>query len=154
MLLSAVPSLLNHLIPAQRSIKASVMKTLLVPLLLAALAVHSEALKCHTCVSSSQEECDRQGSSSCPQYADACSTITGPNTVMKSCSYKSYCEKAHHGNSGSKMECCYSDDCNGPHKDHSHGNNRGNISNAAGALGSSPALLLGALAVRLIAGRV
>lgn len=37
------------------------------------------ALKCHTCVASNEDDCNRQGSTSCPQYADACSTITGPS---------------------------------------------------------------------------
>lgn len=37
------------------------------------------ALKCHTCVASNENDCNRQGSTSCPQYADACSTITGPS---------------------------------------------------------------------------
>ncbi|XP_064209990.1 uncharacterized protein si:ch211-113d22.2 [Anguilla rostrata] len=124
------------------------MKTLLAWLLLAALAVHSEALKCYTCVASNEDECNRQGSSDCPQYADACSTITGPNTVMKSCSYKPFCDKANNGNSGAKMECCFSDDCNGPHKGRSHGGHP----SATGALVSCPALLLGALTVRLIVG--
>ncbi|KAJ8380028.1 hypothetical protein SKAU_G00008060 [Synaphobranchus kaupii] len=148
MLLSAVPPLLNHLIYCAVQSRSRTMKILLASLLLAVLAVHSEALKCYTCVASNEEECNRQGSSSCPQYADACSTITGPNIVMKSCSYKSFCDKANNGNSGAKMECCFSDDCNGPHKGHSHGGHR----NVAGALMSSPALLLGALVVRLIVG--
>ncbi|XP_036382084.1 uncharacterized protein si:ch211-113d22.2 [Megalops cyprinoides] len=108
--------------------------------------LRGEALKCHTCVAANEEECNRQGSASCPQYADACSTITGPNTVMKSCSYKSFCDKANQGNSGAKMECCFSDDCNGPHKGHRH--------NAAGALGSSPSLLLGALLLRVVFGHL
>ncbi|XP_046904324.1 uncharacterized protein si:ch211-113d22.2 isoform X1 [Hypomesus transpacificus] len=135
------------------------MKTFLALLLLVTLACHSalscsvcqgHALKCHTCVASNDDECNKQGSTSCPQYADACSTITGPNTVMKSCSYKAFCEKGHNANSGSKMECCFSEDCNGPHKSHSHGEHH----NAAGALGSSPALLLGALVLRLALNRV
>ncbi|KAJ8263533.1 hypothetical protein COCON_G00159900 [Conger conger] len=230
MLLSAVPSLLNRLThrpdPPRSCTMRALLVSLLVSLLLAALAVHTEALKCYTCVASSEEECNRQGSASCPQYADACSTITGPspdsspapttatrakiprellltasisardtvgevrrrpreiapglafhsgrlpapsagtgqrknetekhlinqsfavttNTVMKSCSYKSFCDKANNGNSGAKMECCFSDDCNGPHKGRSQGVPRG----AAGPLASSPALLLGALAARLI----
>ena len=36
-------------------------------------------LKCHTCVASNDDDCNRQGSTPCPQYADACSTITGPS---------------------------------------------------------------------------
>ncbi|KAM6964948.1 uncharacterized protein FYW47_007287 [Aplochiton taeniatus] len=128
---------------------AITMKTALGLLLFFSLACHTASLKCHTCVASSEDECNRQGSSPCPQYADACSTITGQNTVMKSCSYKAFCEKAHHGNAGAKMECCFSEDCNGPHRGHSHGEN-----NAAGALSCSPALLLGALMVRTAIGRL
>uniref|UniRef100_A0A8C7ZGH7 Si:ch211-113d22.2 n=1 Tax=Oryzias sinensis TaxID=183150 RepID=A0A8C7ZGH7_9TELE len=100
------------------------------------------ALKCHTCVASTEEDCNKQGSSSCPQYADACSTITGPNTVMKSCSYKAFCDKAHSSNSGAKMECCFGDDCNGPHHSHSHGN-------SSQALACSPVVLMAALLLRM-----
>ncbi|KAM8760048.1 uncharacterized protein AB9X84_008262 isoform 3-T3 [Acanthopagrus schlegelii] len=108
----------------------------------------SQALKCHTCVASNEEDCNRQGSTSCPQYADACSTITGPNTVMKSCTYKGFCDKAHGGHSGAKMECCFGDDCNGPHKSHSHGDHHHNHS-GVGALASSPVLLVAALLLRV-----
>ncbi|XP_070689202.1 uncharacterized protein [Pempheris klunzingeri] len=122
-------------------------------LLLVSLACHSGlscsvckgyALKCHTCVASNEDDCNRQGSTSCPQYADACSTITGPNTVMKSCTYKAFCDKANGGKSGAKMECCFGDDCNGPHRSHSHGNR-----NSAGALACSPVLLITALLLRM-----
>ena len=71
------------------------------------------------------------------------------DTVMKSCSYKAFCDKAHSGNSGAKMECCFTDDCNGPHKGHQHGEHK----NTAGALGASPALLLGALMLRMALSR-
>ncbi|MEQ2305976.1 hypothetical protein AMECASPLE_003383, partial [Ameca splendens] len=110
------------------------MKTVLALLGLFSLAYHSHALKCHTCVASSEDDCNRQGSTLCPQYADACSTITGPNTVMKSCSYKAFCDKAHSSSSGAKMECCFGDDCNGPHRSHHR--------NAAGMLSTSPVLLI------------
>ncbi|XP_059192676.1 uncharacterized protein si:ch211-113d22.2 [Centropristis striata] len=121
------------------------MKTALAVLLLISLLCHSHALKCHTCVASNDEDCNRQGSTSCPQYADACSTITGTNTVMKSCTYKAFCDKAHGAGSGAKIECCFNDDCNGPHRSHSHGYHR----NSAGALGSSPVLLITALLLRV-----
>ncbi|KAJ8285947.1 hypothetical protein GJAV_G00032800 [Gymnothorax javanicus] len=146
--LRAVLSLLNHLIHSTDPSHACTMRTVLVWLLLVTWAAHSEALKCYTCVASNEDECNGQGSSSCPQYADACSTITGHNTVMKSCSYKPFCDKALHGNSGAKMECCFSDDCNGPHKGHSHGGHP----NAVGPLGSSPALLIGALMPTFVLG--
>ncbi|XP_036069467.1 uncharacterized protein si:ch211-113d22.2 isoform X2 [Oryzias melastigma] len=118
------------------------MKTALGFLVLVSLASHSHALKCHTCVASSEDDCNKQGSTSCPQYADACSTITGPNTVMKSCTYKAFCDKAHSSNSGAKMECCFGDDCNGPHRSHSHGN-------SSQALASSPVVLMAALLLRM-----
>uniref|UniRef100_A0A8C5IKG6 UPAR/Ly6 domain-containing protein n=1 Tax=Junco hyemalis TaxID=40217 RepID=A0A8C5IKG6_JUNHY len=74
-----------------------------------------KALKCHKCVASNENECNQQGSHSCPQYADACSTITAPNSIIKSCSYKSFCDQARRGGSGgATVRCCFSDDCNGP----------------------------------------
>ncbi|XP_012718913.1 urokinase plasminogen activator surface receptor isoform X1 [Fundulus heteroclitus] len=127
------------------------MKTVLTLLGLFSLACHSilscsvcegNALKCHTCVASSEEDCNKQGSTSCPQYADACSTITGPNTVMKSCTYKAFCDKAHGSSSGAKMECCFGDDCNGPHRSHHR--------NAAGAPSTSPAVLITSLLLLLL----
>ncbi|XP_068167511.1 uncharacterized protein si:ch211-113d22.2 [Antennarius striatus] len=122
------------------------MKTALALLLLVCLFCHSHALKCHTCVASNEEDCNQQGSTPCPQYADACSTITGPNTVMKSCTYRGFCNKAQGSSSGAKMECCFGDDCNGPHRSHSYGEHR---HNSAGALASSPLLLTAALLLRM-----
>ncbi|CAL8262636.1 unnamed protein product [Boreogadus saida] len=124
------------------------MRSSLAFLLLLSLACHSHALKCYTCVAANEEDCNKQGSAPCPQFADACSTITGQNTVMKSCSYKAFCDKAPGGGSGAKMECCNGDDCNGPHKGHSHGNHK----NGAGGLLASPGLMLGALGLRLALG--
>ncbi|XP_049325071.1 uncharacterized protein si:ch211-113d22.2 isoform X1 [Astyanax mexicanus] len=130
------------------------MRTVLALLLLLASVLHTvcsctvcegEALKCHTCVAVNQEDCDRQGSSVCPANADACSTIIGPNSVMKSCSYKSFCEKAHMSVGGVKLECCFNDDCNGPHRAHSHGEHSG-----AHTLGYSATLLLGTLLLRAL----
>ncbi|XP_015202249.2 uncharacterized protein [Lepisosteus oculatus] len=132
------------------------MRTVLVLLVLASIAVQivsscsvckGEGLKCHTCVAANEEECNRQGSQNCPQYADACSTITGPNTVMKSCSYKSFCDKAHQSNSGVKMDCCFSDDCNGPPKGRSASQGG---RNAGSDLHCSPTLMLGVLLVKLL----
>ncbi|XP_055064701.2 uncharacterized protein [Misgurnus anguillicaudatus] len=123
------------------------MKTFLAALILLASVIHTvlscpvckgEGLKCFTCVAHNQDECDRQGSTVCPANADACSTITGAHTVLKSCSYKSFCDKSHMSNG--ELKCCFSDDCNGPHRSHSHGEN-----NTAVTLSSSPALLLGIL---------
>ncbi|KAJ8408596.1 hypothetical protein AAFF_G00252310 [Aldrovandia affinis] len=134
------------------------MNTLLTSLILVATAAQTavccsvckdQVLRCHTCVAAGEEECDRQGSSPCPQYADACSTITGPNTVMKSCSYKSFCDRDHHDNPGVMMECCFTEACNGP-KAHRH---RGSP-NTAMALRACPALLVGALLTLLVTSRL
>lgn len=76
------------------------------------------------------------------------SPLSFPDTVMKSCTYKGFCDKAHGGNSGAKMECCFGDDCNGPHKSHSHGDHHHNHS-GVGALASSPVLLVAALLLRV-----
>ncbi|XP_055080240.1 uncharacterized protein si:ch211-113d22.2 [Periophthalmus magnuspinnatus] len=117
------------------------MKTGLSLMVVISLVYHSYALKCHTCVASNEDECNKLGSSSCPQYADACLTISGTNTVMKSCTYKAFCDKGQSSSSGAKMECCFGDNCNGPHKGHSHGAHR----NSAGATVFSPLLITTAL---------
>ncbi|KAA0703862.1 hypothetical protein E1301_Tti000494 [Triplophysa tibetana] len=127
------------------------MKTVLAVLILFAAVLHNvlscplcegEGLKCYTCVAHNQEECHRQGSAVCPANADACSTITGAHTVLKSCAYKSFCDKSSMSNG--ELECCFTDDCNGPHRSHSHGDH-----SAAMVLSSSPVLLLGVLLVRV-----
>ncbi|XP_062870749.1 uncharacterized protein si:ch211-113d22.2 [Trichomycterus rosablanca] len=125
------------------------MKSWFILLLLLSSTLTGEALKCHTCVATNQEECNRQGSSVCPANSDACATITGPNSVMKSCSFRTFCDKSHLSNGGVKLECCFSDECNGPHRAHSHGN--GGQGNGAVAPGSSFNLLLGALVIRVAA---
>ncbi|XP_061674451.1 uncharacterized protein si:ch211-113d22.2 [Syngnathoides biaculeatus] len=107
------------------------------------------ALRCHTCAASSEDDCNKQGSASCPQYADACATITGPHTVLKSCTYKAFCDKAHGSNSAAKMECCYGDNCNGPHRSHSQGDPHRNGSPALSR--GRHVLLLGAVVLRLAA---
>ncbi|XP_077418714.1 uncharacterized protein LOC144049569 isoform X1 [Vanacampus margaritifer] len=136
------------------------MKAPFVLLLVLSLAGHSvlpctvckgDALKCHTCAASSEDECNKQGSASCPQYADACVTITGPHTVLKSCTYKAFCDKAHGSNSGAKMECCYGDNCNGPHRSHSQGDQH---HSGAAAPSRSPLLLLSAVLLRLAVSHV
>ncbi|XP_046717446.1 prostate stem cell antigen isoform X1 [Silurus meridionalis] len=129
------------------------MKTLVFLLLLLSTALHTvfscavckgEALKCYTCVASNQDECNRQGMTVCPANSDACATITGANSVMKSCSFKSFCDKSNMSNGGMKLECCFNDECNGPHRAHSHGKHN----NGAVALNSSLSMLLGVLMIR------
>ncbi|XP_037338919.2 uncharacterized protein si:ch211-113d22.2 [Pungitius pungitius] len=127
------------------------MKTTLALLLLISLACHSHALKCHTCFASNKDNCNLQGSTSCPQYADACTTVTEPDTVIKACTYKAFCDKAHVFGPGAKMECCFDDDCNGPHWSRSHGDNH---RNSAGAPASGPVLLIAALLLRLAASQL
>ncbi|XP_028649023.1 lymphocyte antigen 6 family member pge [Erpetoichthys calabaricus] len=87
-------------------------------LLLCALLIiqTGDALRCFSCVGSNDEECNQQGSQQCPNYSDACAVIRGQaNGVMKSCSFRSFCEQARREGSKApsvKVQCCYSDDCN------------------------------------------
>ena len=68
---------------------------------------------------------------------------------MKSCAYKSFCDKAHMSNGAAvKLECCFSDDCNGPHHAHSHTEHGG----ATSVVASSSTLLMGVVIIRLAAG--
>ncbi|XP_060780951.1 lymphocyte antigen 6 family member pge [Neoarius graeffei] len=75
-----------------------------------------EALHCYTCMGSTNEDCNRQGSKACPSYSDTCTIIKGNGSgVLKSCSYKSFCSQANSQGdrvAGVKVHCCYSDDCN------------------------------------------
>uniref|UniRef100_A0A3P9L3P5 Lymphocyte antigen 6 family member pge n=1 Tax=Oryzias latipes TaxID=8090 RepID=A0A3P9L3P5_ORYLA len=75
-----------------------------------------ETLKCYTCMGSNNEDCNRQGSKTCPSYSDACAVVVGHESgVMKSCSYKSFCSQANsqgYRAPGVKVHCCYSNDCN------------------------------------------
>uniref|UniRef100_A0A3B4T5X8 Lymphocyte antigen 6 family member pge n=1 Tax=Seriola dumerili TaxID=41447 RepID=A0A3B4T5X8_SERDU len=87
------------------------------PLLLLSLVLlaTNEALHCYTCMGSNNEDCNRQGSKSCPSYSDACAVVVGHDGVMKSCSYKSFCSQANsqgYRAPGVRVHCCYSDDCN------------------------------------------
>ncbi|KAM6922622.1 lymphocyte antigen 6 family member pge [Lycodopsis pacificus] len=89
------------------------------PLLLLSLvllATNSGALRCYTCMGSNNDDCNRQGSKSCPSYSDACAVVLGHDSgVMKSCSYKSFCSQANsqgYRAPGVRVHCCYSDDCN------------------------------------------
>ncbi|KAK2544393.1 hypothetical protein Q9966_002007 [Columba livia] len=119
------------------------LKTLLALAIVTSLAGDSKALRCHKCVASNENDCNKQGSHSCPQYADACSTITAPNSVIKSCSYKSFCDQARRGGSGgATLQCCFSDDCNGPA--------RGARSGGGALVLRPPSLLAAALAGGLL----
>nr|XP_030146034.3 prostate stem cell antigen-like isoform X2 [Taeniopygia guttata] len=104
-----------------------------------------KALKCHKCVASNENDCSQQGSHSCPQFADACSTISAPNSIIKSCSYKSFCDQARRGGSGgATVRCCFSDECNGPAR---------GSRNGAAPVPPLPGLLTAALAGTLLLGR-
>ncbi|XP_055518180.1 uncharacterized protein si:ch211-113d22.2 [Leucoraja erinacea] len=89
------------------------MKTWLFTGVIVLYLVQGEALKCYTCVASNEEDCDRQGSLLCPQFADGCSTITATNSVIKSCSYKAFCDHSQLATGAVKMNCCFTDECNG-----------------------------------------
>ncbi|KAJ3610036.1 hypothetical protein NHX12_022130 [Muraenolepis orangiensis] len=74
---------------------------------------YSGSLRCYTCIGSNNEDCNRQGSKSCPSYSDACSVVLGHESgVMKSCSYKSFCSQASGRSPGVTVHCCSGDDCN------------------------------------------
>nr|XP_030146035.3 uncharacterized protein LOC115498225 isoform X3 [Taeniopygia guttata] len=121
------------------------LKTLLALAIVTSLAGESKALKCHKCVASNENDCSQQGSHSCPQFADACSTISAPNSIIKSCSYKSFCDQARRGGSGgATVRCCFSDECNGPAR---------GSRNGAAPVPPLPGLLTAALAGTLLLGR-
>ncbi|KQK82348.1 lymphocyte antigen 6D-like protein [Amazona aestiva] len=69
-------------------------------------------------------------------------SLAGYNSIIKSCSYKSFCDQARGGgSSGATVRCCFSDDCNGQ---------RGS-KNGAGTLSKPPhGLLVAALAGKLL----
>ncbi|KAM7153915.1 uncharacterized protein RBU57_011652 isoform 2-T2 [Macrochelys suwanniensis] len=60
----------------------SAMKTLLALVIFMSLAAERKALKCHSCIASNEDDCNQQGSHSCPQYADACSTIVATGSSL------------------------------------------------------------------------
>ncbi|KAM9326663.1 uncharacterized protein PAF06_002887 [Gastrophryne carolinensis] len=92
--------------------------TLLPPLLLLFLLTIQEGkgLQCFSCVGSNDQECNRQGTQECPREADACAIIRGQSGgVTKSCSFKSFCDRAMKGASrasGVNVQCCFSNNCN------------------------------------------
>ncbi|XP_053306449.1 urokinase plasminogen activator surface receptor-like [Spea bombifrons] len=73
-------------------------------------------LQCFSCVGSNDQECNRQGSLQCPRDSDACAIIRGQSSgVMKSCSFKSFCDRALREGSkapGVSVQCCFSNNCN------------------------------------------
>lgn len=67
------------------------------------------------------------------------------DSVVKSCSYKSFCDQARRsGSGGATVRCCYSDDCNGPV--------RGSRNGGGGTPPALPGLLAAALAGTLLLG--
>ncbi|KAM4636690.1 uncharacterized protein O3C94_017782 [Discoglossus pictus] len=86
-------------------------------LLLSVLSIHKgRALQCFSCVGANDQDCNRQGSQQCPRDSDACAIIRGHSSgVMKSCSFKSFCDRAARDASktpGISMQCCFSNNCN------------------------------------------
>ncbi|XP_069468079.1 prostate stem cell antigen-like [Ambystoma mexicanum] len=83
-----------------------------------------DALQCFTCAGSNDEDCNRQGPQQCPSYSDACVTLRGQaNGVMKSCSFKSFCDRAAADGSkvpGVSVRCCFSNNCNAQSVGSSH----------------------------------
>lgn len=43
-----------------------------------------EALRCYTCMGSNNDDCNRQGSKSCPSYSDACTVVVGQDSESSS----------------------------------------------------------------------
>lgn len=41
------------------------------------LLMTDEALQCYTCVGSSDDDCNRQGTQQCPGHSDACAVMRG-----------------------------------------------------------------------------
>ncbi|MEE6479245.1 hypothetical protein FKM82_012187 [Ascaphus truei] len=118
------------------------MRALLLLSLVLTVPLGSKALRCHICMAPSEEECYKQGSHVCPQNTEVCSTITSSNSIIKSCSYKSFCDHARQSGTGSTIECCFSDDCNGPPKANTAG-----LKNSASCPALPPILITAALLV-------
>lgn len=43
-----------------------------------------KALRCYTCMGSNNDDCNRQGSKSCPSYSDACTVVVGHDSESSS----------------------------------------------------------------------
>lgn len=54
------------------------------PVNTSSLCPSGEALQCYTCMGSNNDDCNRQGSKSCPSYSDACAVVVGHDSESKS----------------------------------------------------------------------
>ncbi|CAH2322788.1 Hypothetical predicted protein [Pelobates cultripes] len=86
-------------------------------LLISVLAIQQGGgLQCFSCVGANDHDCNRHGSIQCPRDSDACAVVRGQSTgVMKSCSFKSFCDRALQDASktpGVNVNCCFSNNCN------------------------------------------
>lgn len=48
------------------------------------LFLPGETLQCYTCMGSNNEDCNRQGSKTCPSYSDACALVVGRESESSS----------------------------------------------------------------------
>lgn len=46
-------------------------------IIMSCLCSSAHALRCYTCMGSNNDDCNRQGSKSCPNYSDACASVVG-----------------------------------------------------------------------------
>lgn len=78
------------------------------------------------------------------EHLTLCDLPSLADSVIKSCSYKSFCDQARRGGSGgATLQCCFSDDCNGP---------RGSRNGGGATPLHLPSLLAVALAGKLLLG--
>ena len=54
------------------------------PVNTSSLCPSGEALQCYTCMGSNSDDCNRQGSKSCPSYSDACAVVVGHDSESSS----------------------------------------------------------------------
>lgn len=50
-----------------------------------------EGLKCYSCMGATDEDCNRQGSETCPIYSDACTIIRGQGSKFNGNVFNSSC---------------------------------------------------------------
>ena len=77
------------------------------------------------------------------QHLTLCALPSLADSIIKSCSYKSFCDQARRSSGGATLHCCFSDDCNGP---------RGSRSSGAATMPQLPCLLAAGLAGTLLLG--